>query len=335
MLTKILHNSVIQTLLLLALLAGVGICIFPEYSPLPIRFAEKFAVQIMIGYLFGGVLFLMLKQPRLMFASFGCCAALAIFLKFSMNPREVFSEKKQVLIQEETIQETESVEIKIAHFSLSDAENDPELTFEKILETEADLISIQEVTPIWQPYLESYLDSIYPHNHTILDLGMYGLSVYSKYAFNFIDTFYYEEIPNLVGSISLGNEIDSVYFVSTHAVPAFSQSAYKRVEEHLQLIQDYLVELNHPHFIIGNFYVVPWSKEVKEFRSVTKLRDSRTGFMPSYRDGTLSFWDIPMDHIFFSKHFECSGFKSVSGVTSNHIGIQGVYTIDYVEEKNQ
>lgn len=333
MLTKILHLSAVQILLLLLMLAGVGIAILPEYLPEPLRIAEKFAVQIMLGYLVGGILFLALKQPKLMFASFGCCAALAIFLKFSMNPPENFPKEMQVPINLD--QKQSFTELKIAHFSLSDAENDPDLTFQRIRETGADLVSIQEVTPIWQPYLETELDSLYPYHHTIPDLGMFGLSIFSKYEFNLIDTFYYQEIPNLVGSISIKDKVDSIHFISTHAFPAFSKTAYKRVEEHLQLIQDYLISMSNPHFVLGNFYVVPWSKEVKEFKAVTQLKDSRSGFMPSYSDGSLSFWDIPMDHIFFSNHFECSEFQSLSGQNGIHIGIHGSYKIRYAEEKNQ
>ena len=114
MLTKILSNSKVQTLLLFLLVAGVGICILPDYLPQSFRIAEKFAVQIMIGYLLGGILFLMLKQPKLMFASFGCCAALAIFLKFSTSPRVPYYTKKVPKSKAE--QTKPQKQLKIAHF---------------------------------------------------------------------------------------------------------------------------------------------------------------------------------------------------------------------------
>ena len=312
MLIKILQNSAVQTAVILVMVVGVGMCVLPEHLPERLRFIEQFVPQIMMGYLFAGLLFLILRQPRLLFASFGCCAALAIYLK----PTENISE------------ENNAVKIKIAHFSLSDAGDDAEFALSKILETNADLISVQEVTPDWQFILEEKLDTLYPYFHTVMDLSMHSVSVFSKHEFNFIDTFNYKDIPNLTGMISIGEDYkESVQFVCAYPQPAFNQTDYDEVREHLNLIQERLKNFRNPHFVIGNFYMVPWSKEVQAFRRDTGLEDSRT-YHPT---GALSFFDIPLDHIFHSKNLKCNSFDNVDGKNSTHLGIQGTYELKYVE----
>ena len=70
-----------------------------------------------------------------------------------------------------------------------------------------------------------------------------------------------------------------------------------------------------------------WTNEIREFRSNTKLTNSRRGLS----DGNLR---VPYDHIFFSEALECTEFKEMKDENQNYIGILGTYQIRK-EDENQ
>ncbi len=320
------------------MIAGVGLCILSEYLPSSLRFAENYASQIMISYLVAGLGLLILKQPRLMFASFGCCAALAIYLKYAQIPAEILNRK--TITPELIAEKSEALfpKIKIAHFNISDANEEADRMIEEILETEADIVSIQEVTPQWDLILENELGVNYPYFHTMLDLGIFGMSIFSKYVLLDIDTLYFEDVPNLTGRFLLSNQIDTIQFISSHTYPAFNFSSFEKLRGHLQVLTDFVRSSSMPLLAFGDYNVVSWSMEIQAFRDSTNLRDSRSGFMPSFSDGTISFFEVPLDHIFYSEHFDCLEFENLNGSEANHIGISGFYQLtktNYVAKENQ
>lgn len=325
---KILHHFFFEILVLLFLGLGVVVCLFPNFFP-GIQVGANYAIQIMLFYLFLALLFLILKQRRLMFISFGCCAILCVFLKHSLNIEE--HEAKSQLPSSISPPDTTTT-IKIAHFNLTDAGEDIGMTLQNMLETNGDIISIQEVTLDWIDTLESFFKPAYPHYIIIPDLGMFGNAIFSKHDFIALDTFYFQEIPNLAGALYLEETNEKVAFISTHTYPVFNSTDAKRLNAHLDTIQNYIQKIEEPLLVFGNFNVVPWSAEIRDFRNATNLLDSRQGFMPIYPDGSLTFFDVPFNHIFYSDQLKCLTFENLSNEDWLYLGIQGKYQFKPIEE---
>jgi len=149
MVTKLLNYRYIQVMISAFIVLGALFCIFtPNYYLF--KMGSEFAIQIMLGYLIGGFVFLYFQQPKLTFTSFACCAGLCLFLKQSTN-----AEMKAPII-------TDSEIVNIAHFNLSTSGSDYEQTIKNIVAADADLVSIQELTPDWLPILERELSDRYP-----------------------------------------------------------------------------------------------------------------------------------------------------------------------------
>lgn len=332
---KILHNPIIHYSILAGMVGVLVLCLTASRLPSGFRFFETYAVQIMVAYLFGGIWFLILRQPRLIFVSLGCCAALAMFFKYALNPPSLSPVATPPLLSSVPQTNLKDIQIKVAGLSLSDGEDDPDLTLHKIVQSNADLLALQEVTPVWQYFLEDTLESLYPFHRFVPDAGMLGLAVFSRFPFNFLDTFYFQSIPNLWGSVKLPQGPDSVEFIITHALPAFSAAGFEQLEAHLNVIGSKLKSTTSPNLVIGNFYAVPWASEVLDFRESTRLKDSQQGFMPDYDDGRFSLFYIPYDHIFYSPQFDCLHFKTIGGNAQSHLGVEGIYQLSYVEEKIQ
>lgn len=311
---KILRNNYINTLLSGILLAGVALVIIPsEY--LLIKWGANHAVKLLLGYLALALFFLLFNQKRLMFISFLCTAILAIFLKTMTNSEM----KPPEAVKDMPI-------FKLAHFNVNNANEDFSETIDIILSTEADLISVQETTPYWDKILHEGLSSNYPHSFTHPDLGLFGMTVFSRKPFAYIDTVRYEEIPNIIGGLNL-DEDNTIHFVGSHLLPALNYNYYERLTGHLDFIAEYCNQNEKPIITFGDYHTVPWSNEIADFRNATELQDSRRGFTPTFPHGGTTVFEVPIDHFFFSNDMECLSFSAVSTLYTNHLGIQASFQL--------
>lgn len=308
MVTKILSYRYIRVLVSAMIVVGALLCVFtPNYYLF--KMGSTFAIQIMLGYLVGGLIFLYFKQPWLTFTSFACCAGLCMFLKFSTN-----AEMNTPVVTSEEI-------INIGHFNLSSSNNDQEEVIATILNSGADLISIQELTPDWLPLLEEGLGKTYKYSSAIVRMDPFGIAIFSKKPITHLDTFYYEDIPNLAGTITCDYSNDAFHFIAAHTTPPLYKTAHAHMQNHLNVIARYIDKINLPVITMGDFYAPPWCREIQDLKNAAGLHDSR-------RTAKLEInqlFDNPVDYILHSSQLNCIDFKSISNKSAEHIGIQGAY----------
>ncbi len=317
-----LTNKIVQNIFILLLVVGAVLCIYTPDNLL-LKWGTNFTPQIMVAYLLLGVGFLMASQQRLMFTSLACSAMLCLFLKDASG--EVLKYPAA----------TQQPSVSVAHFNLANSESDFIAQIDAMLNTDADLLSIQELTIDWEVPLMQALSPAYPYFKSIPDLGINGVAVYSKHPFQTIDTFHYENTPNIVGSIAFEDNL--FYFIGSHTMPAFTEQAYLSRKLHLERVAQECKMINEPLMTFGEYHEVPWSEEIRHFRMLAELNDSRRNFTPTHPHGALTFFDLPIDHIFFTDHFQCTSFNTISGETSDHLGIQAVFefvdpTLDILSE---
>lgn len=309
-----LRNNIINTALSAILVVGAALVILsPDF--LIIKWGANYAVRILFAYLVLGFLFLIVGQKRLMMISLFSAGALAIFLKTMTNSEMAPPVKMN---NEPTI--------KVAHFNLNNSNEGFQETLATIQSTEADLISITETNPLWDSLLLDRLNLDYPFHFTNPSLGLFGMTLFSKNAFTYIDTIRYQEIPNVIGGIALDEDV-TVNFICSHTLPALNYRYYSRLKEHLHKISEYCNRTARPILTFGDYHSVPWSNEIAEFRSNTNLSDSRRGFTPTFPHGSSTVFEVPIDHIFFSDEFRCLSFSTVSSLYTTHMGIQGTFQL--------
>ncbi len=308
MVTKILSYRYIQIIISALIVLGAAFCIFaPNYYLF--KLGSEFAIQIMLGYLVGGFVFLYFQQPKLTFTSFACCAGLCLFLKYSTN-----AEMKAPII-------TDSEIVNIAHFNLASTGSDYEKTIENIKETDADLVSIQELTPDWLPILESELSDLYPHSSSIVRMDPFGIAVFSKRPMLSMDTFYYENIPNLAGTLACEKGDKALHFIAAHTTPPLYRTAHERMQQHLEVIGNYINKVDLPVITMGDFYAPPWCREIQDLKYAAGLNDSRR----TAKLEISQLFENPVDYILHSNQLTCIDFESISNQASEHIGIKGAY----------
>ncbi|MEM9888997.1 MAG: endonuclease/exonuclease/phosphatase family protein [Bacteroidota bacterium] len=316
MLAKALLKSRPIELFALALLLAVGLlCIYsPTHLP---RWGANHAPQIMLTYFGLGIVFFMMNKPRFTFTSFACCAMLCLFLKQSTHGQQL-----------RYAVPTDQPELKIAHFNANNFDVDLDNMLELFRDMDLDLLSIQGLDPMLEMVLQEELSKEYPHQYSVPSLSYYGMAVLSKHAFT-AKQFNYGEMPNIFGELHVQG-FGKAYFVSTHTVPALTSTDYMRNQEHLEIVSHQCNALDAPLIALGDYHLVPWSPEIRTFRTNTALNDSRIGFAPSFIDGKVNFLDVPQDHIFYSDHFKCTSFSILSTSESPHMGIVG--TFEFLQE---
>lgn len=296
---------------------GVFICVYPHVFT-PFSWVVNFAVQLMGFYLFLGLVFLFFKQPRLTFVCFGGCLMLCFYLKFSIKNNSIDRWRNSILKKYQP--DEEQVRLNVAQFNLTNSST-PSDMLNALRASGADLLSIHEVTPGWNQWLEDSLSTTYPFHHTMVDLGIFGMAIFSKSPLSSVDTFYYEEIPCL--RACLQKDGTDLCLVSVHTEPALNEYYSRRLEGQLETLTAQIHRMDMPLLVMGDFNAVSWSKELQHFMDSTGLLESRSGFMDRQR----SFWDVPVDHIFHSSRLGCADFENFSDRTGHHLGIMATFHI--------
>lgn len=314
---KLLSNPITHLTATLLVLFGGYLCVFPHVFP-QFSWVVNFAVQLMLFYLLAGMAFLFLKQPKLTFIFFGGCLMLCFYLKFSIKNNSIERWRNSILKKYQP--DEEQVRLKVAQFNLTNSST-PDEMLNALRASGADLLSIHEVTPGWNEWLEDSLTQAYPFHHTMVDLGIFGMAIFSKYAITSVDTFYYEEIPCL--RACLQKEGTDLCLISVHTEPALNEYSSRRLVGQLETLTGQISRMDMPLVVMGDFNAVSWSKELQQFMDSTGLLESRSGFMDRQR----SIWDVPVDHIFHSGRLGCADFDNFSDRAGHHLGIMASFLI--------
>ena len=314
MITKILNNSFIQYSITGFLILGAILCIFTP-SNYFFKSMSEFAVQIMFGYLLLGLIFLVLKQPKLMFSSFVACSILAIHLKINTNA----DLKSPQVIQDQSI-------IKVAIIDISNINEDFDGTLEAMLNSDACLLTIPDIDPFLYDFLIDTLAEQYPYHTARVGFDP-AITVFSKYKILNQDTFFVEGLPNIMGSIKAEGKGRELFFVTSSTLPPFYSRDYDKLKKLLGRVADKAKNINAPILTLADYNLVQWSDEIYDFRANVGLKDSRRGFSPAAKTGGLisGFLNSPSSHIFFSEHFTCTGFENLRSTNSNYLGVTGSY----------
>lgn len=267
---------------------------------------SEYAVFIMLGFLFLGMLFMVLDKKKLMTLSLTSVAILCLFLKNSSNDTLIFPARNNSPI------------LSMAHINLSYIDKGYEELLKIIDELDPEIISFQEMTPDWNYILKENLSRQYISKYSLVRMDTYGMAIYSKKMFTNVDTFMYQNIPNIKSEINLDGE--TLFLFSSYLLPPLNKSSTENMQNHLALISEKVIEISDPVFAIGDYNLVPWSPEIRDFRVKTNLGLSR-------RNIDVSRFQKPYDHIMYSRHLECIDFKELEDSGLNHIGIYGKYQL--------
>lgn len=310
------HYGVTSFLLLVTI-----VCIFTP-DILFFKQVTAYTMYIMLGLLCTGLFSFVFNQQRTMMVSLLCCIVLCLYLKESSN--------KQMRLA----QVNSSPSIRISHISLGNTEADYDSVIDYLLRIDADFLSFQELTPDWNTHLIARLSPKFNYVQTMTRLDQYGMGFFSKYPFQSLDTIYFHDIPNLEACVSMNGK-GTCNIISCQVVPPVNQSAFASIEQHFELVTEYIKNLKGPTMVLGDFHLPPWAAEVQKFKTTAQLQDGRRDIHPRNIDGSMSLPRIPVEHILYTDLFECTAFSEIGNAMVGRIGITGTYQLQENEEMVQ
>ncbi len=297
-------NNFLRIGLGILILCSALSCILPTDISL-LRIGANYTVHLMFANLGLGLLFLALNEKRLLFTSFFACAALCLYLKSSSN--------NVLKLPTKTVAEV----LNIAQLNIASTHEHIYETIESIKTANVDILSVQEIAPDMAMLLKTELNELYPHKIIVhRNEDFLGVGIFSKQAFIDVDTFYVGDIPNL--SIDMKCADEKITIVSSYVYPELSTADAPKILSHFKEIETYIQEKSCPVITVGDYNQLQFSNYLKEFKKVGLLNDSRR----------FQFFDNPTDHIFFSSHFDCVEFQTISNRYTNHLGIRGSYQLN-------
>ncbi len=294
---------------------------------LPTRFYEldllqSFAVHALVGYVLLLGLFVLIRAKHLAVGAGGAATVLLLGLHSYIMPPTLPPA-------------TDGHAFTVAHFNVLASNRQYDPVIRQALESRADLLSFQEVAPHWANQLTQRLRDAYPYYHVVTDpWDTRGIAIFSRYPLKNVQTHYWVKSPNITGDIDLSDQVASnkksgdtlIHFVASHALSPRSESRYRRRNEQIQHIADYLKSVEGPVLAIGDYNAVPWNWAIVAMKQKAQLYDSRQNFTSTY-PARLQGVGLPIDYVFHSEDFTCLDFYAVSAEGSDHRGVVGRYRL--------
>ncbi|NND31006.1 MAG: endonuclease/exonuclease/phosphatase family protein [Saprospiraceae bacterium] len=264
------------------------------------------ASQIMLLLLGSGLFFLLFDQKRLLFTAFGCVAALCLHFKQVANIDLVAPIK------------TTEPSITIAQVSTVELAEHWETSVTSLIQSDADVISILEITPDWEMLLEQQLKDAYPYSAILTRIDILGVGIFSKIPMARVDTLTIAEVPHLRASLEVGEYADiALYSFNTN--PPLFRTSLLQLRNQLSGLSAEIDAQGKACITAGNFNLDQFADEIQDFRAKARLFDSRKTMSPSL--------NTPTSHIFYNSDFECLTFTNLYDNASYRIGIIGEYQL--------
>lgn len=301
-------------------LTGSYLSLAPLSHPLS-AWCEPYASVFMFSLLAGGMLCFFFNQMRLTLIAFAGCALIAAVLHersgHGLSPTSVLT--------------NDALHLRIGAFRPPEEEaGQLDRFLHKLSETDAHVLVLEDLSPAWLPRIHQFLE---PLGYTSFQFEPdrqrhLAQAVYSRFPLS-LESFAGEDgVAGLIGRFHLGDLTDSINDVHLLFLSRLPRTAsLTDTAGALNRTARRLSGENTPLLAIGSLQLVPWARDLWQFRQQTALFDSHPAVKPVSRQGHLSFFDPPEAHILYSNHFKCVSFETVSCDGGADIGIVGIYQL--------
>ena len=305
---KLFQYPLVQLIIILGMLA-ILLAIYFEPNIYWVRLISHYAFYIMLLFLGAGFFFMIIKAKRLMYFSLFGCGLLSLFLKNASN--------ENIVLPSENI---EKQTIRVGLFNISNFSEDLNMDMEVIKSSEIDILFIHEVTPEWAKYLEEELREHYSYYQFFTRIDPFGQAIFSNVQMLSADTLFFsfapvfDKVPVLSSSF-YEEGMDTLHCTSIHSLPPTGAQGYQNLGDLLTEVGNRFIADQKTNFVLSYLNVPAWNAEVKNFRYVYDLKDSRR---------VSKLFKMPLEHIFYSGQVECIEFIEQQCGT-NYIGLIGSY----------
>jgi endonuclease/exonuclease/phosphatase (EEP) superfamily protein YafD len=215
-------------------------------------------------------------------------------------------------------------DFSMAHFNVKEHNKHLEVLIADVLQTNVDILSLQELRPEAGALVDSLLWPGYPFVVRSLDVPGFGIALYSRIPFDSTQVFNDFAFPVLMAHLTVNDKQLRIYAATT-STPTSEKGFEKQSKEFIYLA-DLIQQQRIPAILAGDLNAVPWSKHITEFCKRTSMIDSRKDLSATYPSQSM-FVQLPIDYLLHSPNMQCLAFTTLAPSTSNHLGITGYFKI--------
>lgn len=285
-----------------SLVAGATALAFAPDAYLPML-ARAFLVQW--GVAFAAVALLAVWRRRWWVALGGALSAVLAFVQVQAPEDAMFSS-------------TDGPVLRIAHMNVLQPNMEHAAAVERALESDADVISVQEVGPEWAGDLAAGLLAKYPYQFIEPRTNCYGIALFSRIPFIAVRTITLQGSPFIEAQLAV--EGRPVRLLAVHTSSPISYGHFQRRNAQLHALARNVAVTDTPTVVVGDLNTVHWDQAYTRFCAVSGLRptggtDHRT--WPSLGPFAL----IPLDHLLISKGVASRSLHTFNIPGSDHRGL--------------
>ncbi len=265
-----------------------------------LRLFSANAIPVLFIFLALGVVGFVVRNDAMVLINSLACMAICMHVKDTSNT--VFSYHTKT---------SDSLSVSVAHFVVEGG-GDMEDLRTYLLDSKADLVSIQ--VPVEKVSEELFLSDFkggFSHQHKTICGDSLAIVVLASNRIANLDTLCYDNTISLVGSIFVPRLKKDIAFLSTHVPSSTSKIAEKQLAMLSSYIQDNLSQ--KPLLALSGSELSSWMPELKSFRRVNSLHDSRIDIN----------WSGSDKHVFYSEDLVCTSFKTIC----NGTGVLATYQL--------
>ena len=208
--------------------------------------------------------------------------------------------------------------LRIAHMNVWQPNEDRVRAIAAAVATEADLISVQEVSPEWALALQSALANDYPYHHIVPRTNCYGIALFSKKPFDSVRTITVAGAPFIEAMVNVEGEV--VRVLAVHATSPGSYAHFRRRNVQLNALAEWIRTGNIPTLVIGDLNTVHWDGAYERFCARSGARPINSPFNITW-PSVGPFALIPLDHALVSGGLRPTALSSFEVNGSDHRGL--------------
>lgn len=216
--------------------------------------------------------------------------------------------------------------LRLAHMNVLQPNEDRAQAIATVLATDADLISVQEVSPEWARALMSALSDRYPYHHIEPRTNCYGIALFSRHPFDHVRTIHLAGAPLILADLRIAGEELRVYTV--HATSPGSYEQYRRRNAQLHDLATMIGADARPTVIIGDLNTVHWDAAYRDFCVRSGSRPINSPFTITW-PSVGPFALMPLDHALITGGLRAGRFTSFNISGSDHRGLLAEVHLDH------
>jgi len=193
-----------------------------------------------------------------------------------------------------------------------------------IANTNPDVFTIQELNTHWSESIDSIFSQ--SHSYTVKvpsENCCHGIGFYSKFPITSYEVLDIEKTPVIVAHVLINHS--ELTLISLHTRPPVFPNETDQRNTQLRTVAEIARTIKNPIIVLGDFNIVPWDSEFKDFLLKGNLKVAHHGFQATF-PMEFGFPLIPIDHITYSDKLVPTSCQTVTIPGSDHHGLVAGFT---------